>query len=403
MKWISERGDGIKAGIRDFKINSANFTAFVTASVFGLTGAFILYANVATSANMTDGQAASWMMSGTVLGCTASIFLCLYYKQPIVIMPSLPALLVMAPMFSKYTLAEMVAGYVLAAAIIFLFGALGIIGKISKILPVPIIMGMISGVFMNYALKIVDGVRTQPIQGGIIIGTFLAAHVLLKKVPPLLAALIAGVISTFALGPVNVDNSILRLYPPLFVTPNFCHGVIFSVTIPLVLLVLADTLKGFGVLRANGYDPPLNINTQIAGVVSFVAAFSLSHPVSMAGPVTAIVGNSEAGDKQYRYVASILNAVVMLLAGIFAGFVLPFIKNLPKDTSHIITGLAMLGLFTSSMEMAFGSKNHLKGAFTAFIVGMSGFSLWGISAPVWAIVFGVIVSSFTERKQPSRG
>jgi benzoate membrane transport protein len=402
MKRMFERGEGIKAGIRGFKINASNLAAFVAASVFGLTGAFVLYANVAAAANMSDGEAVSWMMSGTALGCIATILLCLYYKQPIVIMPSLPALLVMAPMLSKYSLGEMVAGYLLAALVIFIFGAFGIIGKIGKALPVPIIMGMIAGVFMSYALQMIDGVRNQPVQGGIIIGSFLLAHILLKKIPPLLIALLVGVISTFALEPVNVDNSMLRLYPPLFVIPKFNRDAVFSVTIPLVLLVLADTLKGFGALRANGYEPPLNTNTRIAGAASLIAAFFLSHPLSMAGPVTAIVGGNDAGDKRYRYVASILNAVIMLLAGVFAGFALPFIKNLPFDISHIIAGLAMLGLFTSSMEIAFGSRNHLKGAFTAFIVGMSGVSLWGISAPVWAIVLGIITSFFTERKHISR-
>jgi benzoate membrane transport protein len=92
----------------------------------------------------------------------------------------------------------------------------------------------------------------------------------------------------------------------------------------------------------------------------------------------------------------------MLLAGVFAGFALPFIKNLPVDISHIIAGLAMLGLFTSSMKTAFGSKKSLKGAFAAFIVGLSGLSLWGMSAPVWAIIVGIITSFFTDREQISR-
>lgn len=398
MKQIFEPGLGIREGVQDFKINVSNFTAFITACIFGITGAFILFATVATSANMSDQQAVSWIMSGTVLGSVATIFLCLYYKQPIVIMPSLPALLVMGPMFAKFELKEMVAGYLLAAVIIFLIGAFGIIGKIGKILPIPIIMGMIAGVFMSYGLKMVDGVRAQPFVGGLIIGAFLLAHVLLKKVPPLLIALVVGIVSTFLLIPFNMDSATFKFYLPVFIMPAFNPEIVLSVTIPLVLLVLADTLKGYGVLRANEYQPPLNTNTLVAGLISAVASLSLCHAVSMAGPVTAIVGGSEAGDKKYRYVASVLNAVGMLLAGLLAGFVLPFVKSLPEDITHIIAGLAMLGLFTSSMEMAFSSKKYLKGAFTAFIVGMSGFSVWNIGAPVWAILFGITVSLFTEHQ-----
>jgi len=377
MKQMFEPGPGIKEGLHDFKINVSNFTAFITACVFGITGAFVLFASVAANANMTDQQAVSWIMSGTVLGSIATIFLCMYYKQPIVIMSSLPALLVMEPMFAKFELREMVAGYLLAAVIIFLMGAFGIIGKLGKLLPIPIIMGMIAGVFMNYGLKMVEGVIAQPTVGGLIIGSFLLAHLLFKKIPPLLIALIVGIVATFLLVPFNLESTSLKFYLPVLIMPEFNPGIIFSVTVPLVLLVLADTLKGYGVLCANEYKPPLNTNTLVAGLVSAVASFSLCHAVSMAGPVTAIVGGSDAGTKKHRYVASVLNAIMMMFAGILAGFILPFVKAMPSDITHIIAGLAMLGLFTSSLEIAFGSKKYIKGAFTSFIIGMSGFSLWG--------------------------
>lgn len=398
MKRMFEPGVGIREGLQDFKINVSNFTAFITAFIFGITGAFILYATVAASADISDQQAVSWIMSGTVLGAAATILLCLYYKQPIVILPSLPALLVMGPMFARFEMRQMVAGYLLAAIIVFLIGAFGIIGKIGKILPIPIIMGMIAGVFMNYGLKMIDGVKEQPMAGGLIIGAFLLAHIFLKKVPPLLIALIVGVVSAFLLIPFNIESTAFRLYLPLFILPEFHPDIIMSVTIPLVLLVLADTLKGYGVLCINEYKTPLNTNTMVAGIISAIASLFLSHSVSMAGPVTAIVGGSDAGDKRYRYVASVLNAAGMLMAGLLAGFVLPFVKSLPSGITHIIAGLAMLGLFTSSLEMAFGSKKFVKGAFTAFIVGMSGFSAWGIGAPVWAILFGIVVSLFTDRQ-----
>jgi hypothetical protein len=67
MKRMFERGEGIKAGIRGFKINASNLAAFVAASVFGLTGALVLYANVATAANrwrggiMDDERNRAWL------------------------------------------------------------------------------------------------------------------------------------------------------------------------------------------------------------------------------------------------------------------------------------------------------------------------------------------------------
>lgn len=387
-----------KMSLNDFKLNPSNISAFITAGVFGVSGAFILYANVASQAGMTNQQAVSWIMSGNFFGAIATIFLALYYRQPIVILPSLPALVVMGPMFLKYSIPEMIGGYIIAGVIIFVLGKFKIVGKLGEFLPIPIIMGMIAGVFIRYGTQLVDGVINLPTVGGLIILAYLVSHVVQKKIPPLLITLVVAIVATLMFVPFDMEHISLKLYPPVFILPQFDLSIIMSVSVPLVLLVVADTLKGFGVLKANGYDTPLNTNTMVAGVVSIIASFFLCHAVSLAGPITAIVGGSEAGDKKYRFVASVLNSIIMIVAGITAGLVLPFVIALPSDISHIIAGLAMIGLFTSSMELAFGSRKYLKGAFTSFIIGMSGITLFNIGAPVLAIVIGIIVSISTEGK-----
>jgi benzoate membrane transport protein len=220
----------------------------------------------------------------------------------------------------------------------------------------------------------------------------------LKKIPPLLIALAVAVISTFLLLPFRVDVSAIRLYAPVLVMPAMNLRIIPSVTVPLVLLSIADTLKGYGVLRANAYEPPVNSVTMAAGALSVLSAFFLSHTSSQAGPVTAILGGGSAGAKNTRYTAAVLCAVGIILIGIITGLALPFVKALPAGVSNVVAGLAMLGLFTSSLEIAFGSKKYQVGAFTAFITGMANVTLLGVGAPVWAILFGIVVSLFVERR-----
>lgn len=398
MKFRLLAGLSVRDGLRDFKINLSNFTAFITAIVFHITGALIIFATVAVDANLSTQQAVSWIMCGSILGALATIFLCLHYQQPIVVMPSLPALLIMGPMFKIFNIREMVAGYLIAALLIFLIGAFGLIGKISKILPVPIIMGMIAGVFMSYGLKMVHAVTSKPLIAGVTVLSFLLANVLFKKIPPLLVTLVTGVALALFMTPMNFDQVVFKLYAPILVTPSFDPQILLSVSVPLVLLALADTLKGYGVLSANGYKTPLNTTTLFAGVVSAVGALFLSHSIVLAGPVTAIVGGESAGDKEHRYVASVLNAVALIVVGVLAGIVLPFVKALPVEISQIIAGLAMLGLFTSSLELAFSSKCYQKGAFTALIIGISGVTAWGLGSPVWAILCGVIVYLFADQQ-----
>jgi benzoate membrane transport protein len=396
-----EPGPGLKEGWQDVKFNVPNVTAFITGVIFTLTGAIILFVNVAASANLNQQQAASWIISGVVLAAISSGLLCLYYKQPIIIAPSLPALLVVGPMFKLFSVPEMVAGYLIAAAIIFLIGAAGVVGLLGKYLPVPIIMGMIAGVFMSYGLRIVEAVAKEPVVTGLTIAAFLITPLVSKRIPPQAVSLVVAMILSFLLLPLTmeVQNMYFHFAQPVFVVPRFNYRVILAVSIPLVLMGLADTLKGYGVLRANEYDPPLNTITSVAGLASFLGAFSLSHCIVLAGPVTAIVGGASAGEKEHRYAAGLLFSAALILIGITLGVIMPFLTVLPAAISNVVAGLAMLGLFTSSLEMAFGANKHQLGAFTAFIVGMSNVTVGGIGAPVWAILFGILVSAVSAHKR----
>jgi benzoate membrane transport protein len=65
----------------------------------------------------------------------------------------------------------------------------------------------------------------------------------------------------------------------------------------------------------------------------------------------------------------------------------------------VLAGLAMVSLFTTAFEVAFSSSNKLQmGAFFAFIVACSNISIYNISAPVWSLLVGVIVSLIFERE-----
>jgi benzoate membrane transport protein len=397
-QWI-EPGPGIRAGWQGIQCNLANIAAAVTALVFTLTGSVILFATVASNANLTQQQANSWIMMSLIPPALISLVLCLYYKQPIFIAPSLPALLVMGPMFKVFTVPEMVGGYLVAGVCVGLLGVTGIVGRIGKYLPIPIIMGMIAGVFMGYGLRIVEAVQLEPLVAGGIIASFLVTPWLTKRLPPQAASLLVAILLSLLLFPSRFQGgtAAYAFSWPVFVWPEFKASALLAVSVPLVLMALADTMKGYGVLKANRFDPPLNGTTAAAGLMSILSAFGLAHVSSLAGPVTAILGGDAAGTQKHRYVAGLLFFPGLLLIGLTTGFLMPFLRALPAAVSYVIAGLAMLGLFTSSLEMAFGTKRFQVGAFTALIIGMANVTLWGVGAPVWAILVGVGVSFFLER------
>ena len=73
--------------------------------------------------------------------------------------------------------------------------------------------------------------------------------------------------------------------------------------------------------------------------------------------------------------------------------------QLPGTIIDLICGIAMTGLLVSSLQGAFGTGRFQMGALAAFLIGLSKVSILGIGAPVWAIVFGWIVTLCMENGQ----
>ena len=63
----------------------------------------------------------------------------------------------------------------------------------------------------------------------------------------------------------------------------------------------------------------------------------------------------------------------------------------------VVGGLAMISVLLLAFQQAFSRQlGHQTGAFVALVVAMSDMTLFGISAPFWALVFGVLVSLVLE-------
>lgn len=151
--------------------------------------------------------------------------------------------------------------------------------------------------------------------------------------------------------------------------------------------------------KGKGYDIPLNTVTSLSGIGSMLAAFGLGHTISLAGPVMAILAGKDAGEKESRFVGAVVFCGGVVIVCILSGILIPVIMQLPKTVIDLICGLAMTGLLTSSLQGAFGSGKFQMGALTAFLVGLSKLTLFGIGAPVWAVVFGLLVTLGMELEQ----
>jgi benzoate membrane transport protein len=397
---ISEFGSSIKESLKALphSFNVHNVTAALIASVFSVAGPIILLIAIANKAQLSDQQTVSWLTAIYFVSGSLMVLLSLRYRQPIAVAFSLPGIVVVGSLMKVFTLNEMVGGYIFGGLIVFLLGVTGLIRIVVKYLPLPIVMGMITGALLSYAIGIVTSVQKDIVGAGLVVLAFLGPRLLSKKIPPQAVALVVGIIASLVImkGKTSFGTT---FYAPLFFKPTFSLAAMVSIGVPILLVELADFLKGYGILEANKYDPPVNPIVTSTGVATMIGAFFLSHSITVAGPITAITSCKDAGPHEKRWVSAFLKGMIQICVALLAGLLVPFLRQIPVTVASVLAGLAMISLFLTAFEMAFSGSSKLQmGAFAAFIVAFSNISILSISAPVWSLLIGVIVSVIFERE-----
>ena len=398
---IIEKGPGFAAGLKDLKgnLNTKTITAGFVAAVFGCTGPALVVINASTGVGFTTEQTISWLFGIYFFGGLISFIMALYYKMPIVGAYSIPGASMLATSLMGFSFNEAGGAFVMAGVIVLMLGVTGLIGKVMKFLPLPIVMGMIAGVMLRFGTSIVTSTIASPIICGSAVVGFFLVRKFAKKFSPILGALLFGVAAMIATGGFNPESFDMRFVAPQIVVPSFSVAAFLSVAVPLAALVVgAENAQAIGVMRGQGYKAPVNAMTVISGFGGIFSGLVGAHNANIAGPMKAICSSSEAGeDKSGRYAAAVTNGVFFMSFGLVASYAMGFIKGIPLPLVNVLAGLAMINVLINSFKDAFGTGDFRLGAFFALAVGASGITVLSIGSAFWALVVGVIVSLISEK------
>ncbi|ODU56782.1 MAG: hypothetical protein ABT01_03320 [Clostridium sp. SCN 57-10] len=405
MRRVIEPGAGLRAGFAALP-RALNRNTVVTAAVailFSIAGPALIYVSVAEQLGFTAAQTSSWLFGAYAVAGLIGIVLAPYYQMPIVGAACIPGASLLATALAGHSFAEAVGAYVASGALVLLIGISGLASRVMALVPLPIVMGMVAGCMMNFGTGIVSGTSAMPLVcGAAVIGYFALPRVL-KKVPPVPASLLCALLALLLTGGFETANLSFSFSAPLFTLPRFSPGTLLSVSVPLAVLVVgAQNAQAIGVLRAQGYTPPVGAMTVASGVASMAAGLFGGHNANIAGPMTAICASGDADpDPAKRFGAAFACGVFSILFGVFSGVALGLISAIPVPVTTVLAGLAMISVLVSSLTEAFGSATHLRGAFVALVVGLSGVTLLGVGAAFWALVFGSAASLLSgEGKSP---
>jgi len=394
------RENHLRTNLKDLRqnLNVNTISAGLVAAIFGCTGPALIIIGGATSGGLTYAQTISWIFAVYFFSGLLGIFLALKYRQPISGAHSIAGAVLVAGSLTHFSLNEAIGAYLVANILVILLGASGLIDKVMKWIPVPIVMGMIVGVMIRFTTEMITSVTLSPLLAGSAILVFLLSSRFLKKFPPVLSALIVAVLLAVFTNAFQIQNVQDSFMLPQLVMPAFSLDAVVSIGIPLALLIICtENAQATGVLMAQGYKPPNSAMAVYGSIVGLIGSLFGAHAINIAGPMTAICSAKEVGKKEGRYVASVANGVFFSIFGLFASLIVPFVIAMPSVIVTVIAGLAMLGVLINSLKTAFSDSKFQMGAFFALIIGMSGVNFFNISAPLWAIVGSLFVSFLVEK------
>lgn len=398
MKHI-EKGVGLQSAPRAFlrDINVDNASAGVVAGIFGLS-AGIIHVSAGIAAGLDSHFIMIWVVSYLMINGLFGLFVPAYYRLPLPMANSIPGALLFAAVIPVVGLEAALGATLIAGAIALLAGLAGVMSLVMKLIPMPIVMGMVAGILLKFGFNMVTPLENALLPAAIMILSFFVTARAMRQVPPLIVAMLAG-IAYMAVSGVDFSGVEFSVTFPEFVMPEFTLGAFLAYGLPLALILVGmETPAGVGLVKGMGYkEVPANAITAVGGFATMISAFFNLHSTCIAAPATGICASPEAGEQDKRWVAAVITGAIFMLGAPFYGFVVSLIQAMPGYFMAIIAGLALLRVISSAMQMTFSGK-HEVGAMFSFLIAASGLQILSIGASFWALVLGVLISLIFETR-----
>ncbi len=372
----------------------------IVAFIFAASGPVAIVLAVGTRGGLTATDLSSWLFGSFFVNGLISIAFCWRYRQPLVFFWSIPGTVLVGPALGHLTFPEVIGAFVATGVLMLALGLSGWVRRAMEAVPMPIVMGMVAGVFLRFGLDLVLAIRDDFWIAAPMTAAFLALSVsprFGRLLPPLIGALIVGVVLIVALDRFDpAATGVLGLARPNLYAPAFSWPAMIELVVPLAITVLvAQNAQGIAILRAAGHAPPINAITAACGAGSMVTAFVGTVSTCLTGPVNAIL--SGAGERHRHYVGGILVGLLALAFGLASPVFTRLMLATPGEFIAALAGLAMLRVLQTAFTTSFRDRFTL-GALVTFLVTVADVTLLNIGAPFWGLVFGFATSWLLERE-----
>ena len=371
----------------------------LVAFLFAASAPVAIILSAGIRSGLTEADLASWIFAAFAVNGILTVLMSAVFRQPLAFFWTIPGTVLVGAALQTLGFAEVIGAYLLTGGLLLVLGLTGWVKQIMDRLPMPIVMGMVAGVFVQFGLDWIRAFESDLFLVAAMTVTFFvltAVPRLQKMVPPMIAVLVVGIVILLS-GGYDSGGSYAGpvLAAPRFYAPEFSVAAALELVIPLAITVIAaQNAQGIVILRSAGHNPPVNAITTACGIASLVTAMVGSVSSCLTGPSNAILTSGGSHDR--HWLAAVILGGMAILFGIFAPLVTNLLIATPTAFLSTLAGLALLRTLQGAFQTSFGPTFPL-GGLIAFLVTLAGLPIFNIGAPFWGLVFGVIASLLMER------
>ena len=368
--------------------------------IFSATGPVAIILSVGTRGGLSQAELASWIFGVFFVNGLLTLAMSWRYQIPLGFAWTIPGTVLVGPALQHLGFAEVIAAFYATSALVLLLGASGWVKRVMAALPMPIVMGMVAGVFLRFGLDLVRALHSDTAIAAPMVLTFVLLSALPhwgRRMPPLIGALLVGAAAIGLLG--RLDSAGLGSFAfarPLIQAPVWSLGALVELVVPLAITVLVvQNGQGVAVLKAARHEPPVNAIAVACGIGAFFSAAVGAVSSCLTGPTNALLTSS--GERHRHYTAALTFGSFGLLFGLLAPTFTGLMLATPKSYIMVLAGLAMLRVLQGAFVASFGRGQFTLGALISLLVTLSDISLLNIGAAFWGLVAGFAMSWLLER------
>lgn len=369
--------------------------------IFAATGPVAIILSVGTRGGLSHAELASWIFGIFFINGLITVALSWRYRMPLGFAWTIPGTVLVGPALQHLSFPEVIGAYYATGVFIAIMGASGWVKRLMSGLPMPIVMGMVAGVFLRFGLDLVRALHSDlAIALPMVIAFLLLSAVPTwgKRLPPVIGALLAGALAIAALG--RIDSAVLgsfALAQPVVQAPVWSVGALVELVVPLAITVLVvQNGQGVAVLKSAGHEPPVNTIAFASGIGGILSATVGAVTTCLTGPTNALLTSS--GELVRQYAAGLAFGVFAVLFGLLAPTFIGLMLAAPKEYIMVLGGLAMLRVLQGAFVASFGGGKFTLGALVSLLVTVADIGMLNIGASFWALIAGFAVSWLMEKR-----